>query len=370
MADNWGQMSYRIQQTVNSQAEYNTVMARTAASARETSRDVDEVRELYLQVGESIQGLGYSLLESMDLTDSFSLLLKTNSASAEESAAATNAYAAALQKGSVDAKDWETMLAAMPSLVDQVADSTSMSAEEIKRLGSEGKLALQDINQGMFDSLESTRALSTEMPDTVRGALTNVMSGLKDFVGAQNEAFGVTQVLAGGLNLLAGHIDVVGKVAAAVGVVMGARYVASLQSSAGAIVYPPIEITDARLLASSVPEPDVANGEQAWQSGQAYAAGATVIRANVHKRYQALAAIAAGDTATPESSPLKWQDIRHNRTSVGYQRGRQEPDCRDGAGLHVRPGCRAGIYERPNKSAHVRHRDCIQRVIRRAVCDC
>lgn len=236
MADNWGQMSYRIQQTVNSQAEYNTVMARTAASARETSRDVDEVRELYLQVGESIQGLGYSLLESMDLTDSFSLLLKTNSASAEESAAATNAYAAALQKGGVDAKDWETMLAAMPSLVDQIADSTGMSAEEIKRLGSEGKLALQDINQGMFDSLESTRALSTEMPDTVRGALTNVMSGLKDFVGAQNEAFGVTQVLAGGLNLLADHIDVAGKVAAAVGVVMGARYVGSLQSSASAMV--------------------------------------------------------------------------------------------------------------------------------------
>lgn len=88
------------------------------------------------------------------------------------------------------------------------------------------------------------------------------------------------------------------------------------------IVYPPIEINDARFVASSVTEPDLANGEQVWQSGQAYAAGDSVIRVDVHKRYQALVAIDAGDTATPESSPLKWQDMGATNRWAVFESGR------------------------------------------------
>lgn len=88
------------------------------------------------------------------------------------------------------------------------------------------------------------------------------------------------------------------------------------------IVYPPIDINDARFVASSVPEPDTANGEQAWVSGQAYVQGASVIRASVHKRYQALVAIDAGDAATPESSPLKWQDMGATNRWAVFESGR------------------------------------------------
>lgn len=109
------------------------------------------------------------------------------------------------------------------------------------------------------------------------------------------------------------------------------------------IVYPPIEITDARLIASSVLEPDVANGEQAWQSGQAYAAGTAVIRASVHKRYQALVEIAAGDTSTPESSPLKWQDMGATNRWAMFERGRANAtvgQAGESLVFRVKPGSR------------------------------
>lgn len=109
------------------------------------------------------------------------------------------------------------------------------------------------------------------------------------------------------------------------------------------IVYPPILIDAARFVDSSVPEPDAANGEQVWVSGQAYAEGDSVIRIDVHKRYQALVAIEAGDTATPESSPLKWQDMGATNRWAVFEGGRANATV-GAAGqpliIRVKPGSR------------------------------
>lgn len=88
------------------------------------------------------------------------------------------------------------------------------------------------------------------------------------------------------------------------------------------IVYPPIEITPARFLSSSIDEPDTALGEVEWVSGTAYAKGDEVVLVATHKKYRALIEIESGDLTVPSSDPLKWQDIGATNRWAMFDAGR------------------------------------------------
>lgn len=67
----------------------------------------------------------------------------------------------------------------------------------------------------------------------------------------------------------------------------------------------PSEITDARLVSSTIAEP--AAGETLWNAATAYTVGQEAIRLTTHKKYKRLV---AGTTATlPENDTVNWLDI-------------------------------------------------------------
>lgn len=72
---------------------------------------------------------------------------------------------------------------------------------------------------------------------------------------------------------------------------------------------PPLDIGFSQLT-TSIAEPDTSQGEVAWVSGSAIAIDTVRIRTSTHRKYRAIAAIAAGsNTVAPESAPTLWQDI-------------------------------------------------------------
>jgi hypothetical protein len=72
----------------------------------------------------------------------------------------------------------------------------------------------------------------------------------------------------------------------------------------GMKIIKPTVITDAMLVSSSVPEPDI--GEEAWVATKAYAAGNVVIRASTHRKYERK--VAGTSAAPPESDAVNWFD--------------------------------------------------------------
>ncbi|MCV2422509.1 hypothetical protein LNV47_18075 [Paucibacter sp. DJ4R-1] len=69
-------------------------------------------------------------------------------------------------------------------------------------------------------------------------------------------------------------------------------------------VIPPLPITDALLISSSIPEP--APGETVWASGATCAVGDLRIRTATHRVYERL--VAGAGTTPPESDPINWRD--------------------------------------------------------------
>lgn len=236
MVDDYGQMASRIEQVTRSTAEYDQVQARLRDSANDTYRPLQEAQELYIRTAEALRSLGYETTATLDITDSFSLLLVTNAASADRAASAIDAYSKAIQTGRVSSDQWQSMIAAMPTVVNAIADATGKSAEEIRRLGIEGKLALQDLNEGLRQSLEENRQAAEAMPTTVADAYVKLGNALQVYLGEANRSTEMTQALAWAITQLGENIELIGNVLGVVAAGALARYIASLGLSTKAAI--------------------------------------------------------------------------------------------------------------------------------------
>lgn len=203
LSDEYGQMASRVKQVTADTAEYEKVQQRLLATANATYRPLAEAQEVVIRTADSIRDLGYNTDQALDITDSFSFLLVTNAASADRANSAISAYSKSIQTGKVASEQWQSILAAMPTVVDGISAATGRSREEIKKLGIEGKLSLQALNEGLRRSRDENESLAAEMETSVQDAFTALRNSLQVFVGKVNETSGATGVLTSAVGDLA-----------------------------------------------------------------------------------------------------------------------------------------------------------------------
>lgn len=212
-ADSYSQMSDRIGLATKSFGEYNTVQERLLATANRTYRPLEEAQELYIRTSDSLRSMGLSANQSMDVMDSFSYLLVTNSASADKASSAIDAYSKSLQTGKIDADSWQAILAAMPTIVETVSQATGKSAEEIRNLGAQGKLSLDTLTEGLQKSAEANGLLADSMGVAVRDALVALNNAFSVYIGQLNESTNFTGILSSGISVLAENFSTIAEVA-------------------------------------------------------------------------------------------------------------------------------------------------------------
>lgn len=206
VADEWGQYASRIKMATRSTEEYSLVQERMLQSANTTFRHINETRESFIQLSPVMRDLGLSLEQSMDAVDAFSGLLVVNAANGERAAAAMRAISLSMQKGKIDATSWITIYSTLDSLVGEIAASTGDSAEEIRKLGSEGKLSIETLVRVLADRYPEIIKQVEAMPTSVRDAMNTVSNAFTEYVGKANEANGVTAALADGIKYLGDNL--------------------------------------------------------------------------------------------------------------------------------------------------------------------
>jgi tape measure domain-containing protein len=199
VGDDWGQMAARIKQATETSGEYNYVQQRMIKSANDTFRSITETREGFISMSPILRDMNYSLSQSIDITDSFSALLVTNAVSADRAASAQDALAGSIQKGRVESDAWQTLFGVMPTILDNLTASTGKTGAEIRQLGIEGKLSITELTNALLQNQQANLAAVKEMPTTVRDALQSLGNFTSDYIGKQNEAYGVTALLAEGI---------------------------------------------------------------------------------------------------------------------------------------------------------------------------
>ena len=224
--DAYGQMSDRMKAAAGSAGEYQMVQEHLLRTAQETYRPLAEAQELYIRTADVMRSLGFNTQQTLDITDSFSFLLVTNAAAADKAGSALDAYSKALQTGKVEADGWVSIQEAMPTIVTAIANATGKSAEEIRKLGVQGKLSLDDINTGLLRTVEANRKAAADMSTSVQDALVNIGNAVQTFLGGMEEQTGAVAGLSNVLIALADNVDLVAVTMGGAGVAALTNYVA------------------------------------------------------------------------------------------------------------------------------------------------
>lgn len=224
--DAYGQMSDRMKAAAGSAGEYQMVQEHLLRTAQETYRPLAEAQELYIRTADVMRSLGFNTQQTLDITDSFSFLLVTNAAAADKAGSALDAYSKALQTGKVEADGWVSIQEAMPTIVTAIANATGKSAEEIRKLGVQGKLSLDDINTGLLRTVEANRKAAADMSTSVQDALVNIGNAVQTFLGGMEEQTGAVAGLSNVLIALADNVDLVAVAMGGAGVAALTNYVA------------------------------------------------------------------------------------------------------------------------------------------------
>lgn len=228
MAEAYNEMAERVQMATSSSEEFNTVQTRLLDTANKTYRSLAEAQEVYVRTSASLKAMGYDLDASLDVTDSLSFAFVKNATSVARASSATDAFSKVLNKGKVEADAWETILAAIPTVVDDVAAAAGRSATEIRQMGVSGELSARMLTEGLRKSLDDNKKAAEGMATTVRDAFTALKNNLSAMVGEANRASGSTAVLSKAVLLLADNLNTVVTALTILGAGALAKYIASL----------------------------------------------------------------------------------------------------------------------------------------------
>lgn len=199
MANSYNEMTERVRMATRAGADLNSVNERLLDTANRTYRPLSEAAEVYIRAGSALSSMGKSTSDVLDVTDSLSFAFVKNATSADRADAAINAFTTSVNTGKVGAQAWQTILAAVPTIVDDIAASTGKTAAEIRSLGVQGKLTADQLVTSLQQSLVSNRDAADNMKTTVADAAQALKNNLTVAIGKIDQATGSTDLLSGAL---------------------------------------------------------------------------------------------------------------------------------------------------------------------------
>ncbi|EKO3656411.1 tape measure protein [Vibrio metschnikovii] len=191
LVQSYQEMSERVQMATSSTAEFEEVQKRLLKTSNGTYRRLSEAQELYILTADSLRSMGYSTQQAIDVQDSMSYAFVKNATSVDRADAAINAFTKSVNTGRVAADQWQTLVAAIPTVIDDIATATGKTSAEIRALGSTGRITASQLTEGLRKSLsenaKAAEGMANNLTDAgvrVENALTAILVKFEQSTGA------------------------------------------------------------------------------------------------------------------------------------------------------------------------------------------
>lgn len=199
--DSFKAMNEQVRMNTASTGEFIAVQERLKATADGTYRSLAEAQGLYVSTADALRALGFSTNQVVDINDSLSYALVRNAASTQKADAAINAYTKSIQIGRVGALAWTSIIAAAPTIIDDIAAATGKSSNEIRKLGATGKLSAEQLNSGLLSSLKGNKEAADAMAVSTKDAFMQLTNNVGTALVALDDQLGATQALVSGIKM-------------------------------------------------------------------------------------------------------------------------------------------------------------------------
>ncbi|OAM77764.1 tape measure protein [Devosia elaeis] len=206
MTTAWTDLSSRVNNAAGSLEKGTAVMDRLVDVANRTYSSLEQTAEGYLQNQQALSALGYSTAEQLDLTESLNNALVISATRGDKARSVQEAWSKAMASGSLRGDNLNTVIQSGGRLSKALADSMGVSVNELRKLGSEGKITT-DKMFGVTSQLAALRAEADAMPATVADAVIKLQTAALRFIGESDTASGGSSKLAESIERLAAAID-------------------------------------------------------------------------------------------------------------------------------------------------------------------
>lgn len=207
IGDNYRAMSERVRMATSSLGEFHYVQERLMRSVNVSYRSLSEAQEMFIMTSGNLRDMGYSLSQALDITDSLSFAFVRNATSAQRAEYAINSYDRALSKGVMNGEQWRVFSGAVETVAKNIGDVYGKTALEIDRMGHDGLLTIEMINEGLRQSLNENRVVADSMFNSLNDAATRFGNAFNVKWGEVNESLEITSTLASGIILIADNLE-------------------------------------------------------------------------------------------------------------------------------------------------------------------
>lgn len=218
MADGYTQMAARIRNATQSAEEYALVQDRLLNTANTTYRQLGEAQEVYLSMAGGMKSLGKSTKDTLDLTDSLSFSFTHNATRVDQAQSAMDALSKSMAKGKVDGDAWISIVTGADNVIADMAKQTGKTEAQIRKLGAEGKVSLEDLIKTLIATREQNEKLANNMENSLADGFTKLSNEVTVYLGKANETTSATGIMASSLGVLADNLDMVANTGAALGI--------------------------------------------------------------------------------------------------------------------------------------------------------
>ncbi|WP_272579650.1 phage tail tape measure protein [Providencia sp. PROV266] len=239
MADDWGQVAAQVKMTLKSVEgdieNYANVQQRFLEISNRNGKDIEITQKLYIGAAASMKELGYSTEQTIDYVESLSSTFTANATSTMATDSAINAFNKSMIAGKVAGDNWNAVMNAAPTILGNIArelertnGGMKVTENEVKKLGSEGKISFKLMADSIQRAKEANNALADSMDNTVADGFTKLTNSAKAYYGEINQSMGITRSLSAGMGELSNNFDMVSTALTGIVGIGVARYFGNL----------------------------------------------------------------------------------------------------------------------------------------------
>lgn len=163
---------------------------------------LEGVTKVFTRLQPAMAANGKTFEDTKNMVEGLSLALKLNGSTAAESASTMLQFSQAMQKGRLDGAEFNSIAENGSLVMRALSEHTGRSIGELKKMGSEGKLSFELIQEAMAKALPKWRAQFETLPITVSDGIVRIKNAWEKAAGEMSQEAGLNKGLVGALDTI------------------------------------------------------------------------------------------------------------------------------------------------------------------------
>ena len=232
MADKMNTLNAQVKLVSKSTQEFTTAQRKLFEISQNTRGSLEATTTLYVRSSRALKDFGYSQQRVLNFTETLNKAMAVGGVGAQEQASALFQLSQALGSGRLQGDEFRTIAEAAPIILDTIAEYMGRSRDEIKALGSEGKITSEIIFKAMETASGKIAKEFEGMPLTFGQAMQQMENSTMKFVDEFAKTTGAFSGAAEMVSFLAKNFDTLSVVIGGVLVGQLAKYTVSMSTAA------------------------------------------------------------------------------------------------------------------------------------------